>query len=548
MTPVEAATALPERAPKPGELVQVRSRRWLVEEVSQNGGQCPLVHLACADDDAQGQVLEVLWNYELDRRILSDEGWDDLASRGFDDTRFFSAFLHTLRWGSVTATDPNLFQAPFRAGIKIDAYQMEPLRKALRLPRVNLFIADDTGLGKTIEAGLIARELLLRKKAKTIVVAAPPSVLEQWKGELEERFGLVFELLDRQYFAKVRRERGFGVNPWRTHSRFLISHNLLTDPTYADPLREWLGRLLPGSLLILDEAHHAAPSSGGRYGIETKFTRAIRDLGGRFEHRLFLSATPHNGHSNSFSTLLELLDPYRFTRGVPVRGRKALADVMVRRLKEDIREIQGGFPQRVVKRIAIDDLPDHAPELELSRLLDEYRGARESRFSDTSRRTQASAGLLIVGLQQRLLSSIEAFARSLKVHRATVERQWEGAAPEAEAEVDHEADLFTSAPDADDERAALGDDAAEAEEASQIEGVTRATEAAAARTPAATAFPKRERELLDRMEAIAEEHRHEPEAKTRELIDWSARTCVRTSPRSARRRLAIHRDGTTAVF
>ena len=223
---------------------------------------------------------------------------------------------------------------------------MEPLRKALRLPRVNLFIADDTGLGKTIEAGLIARELLLRKKAKTIVVAAPPSVLEQWKAELEERFGLVFEILDRAYLTRMRRERGFGVNPWRTHSRFLVSHNLLIDPTYADPMREWLGPLLPGSLLILDEAHHAAPSSGGRYGIETKFTRAVRDLAGRFEHRLFLSATPHNGHSNSFSTLLELLDPYRFTRGVKVRGKKALEEVMVRRLKEDIREVQGGFPKR----------------------------------------------------------------------------------------------------------------------------------------------------------------------------------------------------------
>ena len=141
---------------------------------------------------------------------------------------------------------------------------MEPLRKALRLPRVNLFIADDTGLGKTIEAGLIARELLLRRKAKTIVVAAPPSVLEQWKGELEDRFGLVFEILDRAYLTRMRRERGFGVNPWLTHSRFLVSHNLLIDPSYADPLRAWLGTMLPGSLLILDEAHHAAPSSGGR--------------------------------------------------------------------------------------------------------------------------------------------------------------------------------------------------------------------------------------------------------------------------------------------
>ncbi len=142
---------------------------------------------------------------------------------------------------------------------------------------------------------MIARELLLRKRCKTIVVAAPPSVLGQWRAELDERFGLTFEILDRAYVARSRRERGFGVNPWTTHSRFLVSHNLLVDPTYADPMRAWLGDLQPGSLLILDEAHHAAPSSGGRYGIETKFTRAVRDLGGRFEHRLFLSATPPRG-------------------------------------------------------------------------------------------------------------------------------------------------------------------------------------------------------------------------------------------------------------
>jgi len=242
---------LPERAPIRGELVQLRSRRWLVEHVRYMGDDRAIVALACADDDAQGEELEVFWDYEIDRRILMDEGWADLASRGFDGPRQFAAFLNTLKWNTVTATEPNLFQAPFRAGITIDAYQMEPLRKALRLPRVNLFIADDTGLGKTIEAGLIARELLLRKKAKTIVVAAPPSVLEQWKAELDERFGLVFEILDRHHVAEVRRERGFGVNPWETHSRFLISHNLLVDPTYADPMRAWLGQMKAGRLLRL---------------------------------------------------------------------------------------------------------------------------------------------------------------------------------------------------------------------------------------------------------------------------------------------------------
>jgi hypothetical protein len=134
--------------------------------------------------------------------------------------------------------------------------------------------------------------------------------------------GWVFEILDRSYLTGMRRERGFGMNPWRTHSRFLISHNLLIDPAYADPLREWLGPLLPGSLLIVDEAHHAAPSSGGRHGVETRFTRAVRDLSGPLRVPLFLSATPHNGHSNSFSTLL--LDPYRFTRGVKFGGRMRL--------------------------------------------------------------------------------------------------------------------------------------------------------------------------------------------------------------------------------
>ena len=513
---------LPERAPERGELVQVRSRLWLVEDVRSIGDGKSIVALACADDDAQGEELEVLWDYEIDRRILEEEGWGDVASKGFDNPRHFAAFLNTLRWNTVTATEPNLFQAPFRAGITIDAYQMEPLRKALRLPRVNLFIADDTGLGKTIEAGLIARELLLRKKAKTIVVSAPPSVLEQWKAELDERFGLVFEVLDRHYVAGVRRERGFGVNPWETHSRFLVSHNLLVDPTYADPMRAWLGQMKAGSLLILDEAHHAAPSSGGRYGIETKFTRAVRDLGNRFEHRLFLSATPHNGHSNSFSTLLELLDPTRFTRGVKVRGKQALEEVMVRRLKEDIREIQGGFPKRKIVRVAVDDLPPNAPELVLSKLLDDYRTIREQRFTHTSARTQASAGLLVVGLQQRLLSSIEAFARSLETHRKTVERQWANAAAQADAELtEAQAEqLLLHAPNADDEDIGQSDDDLDALDQQAIEAVTQAVEAAAATSVGAQEQRERERGLLDAMDRVAAKHRNQPDGKDLALIDW----------------------------
>ncbi|MBD3162773.1 MAG: helicase, partial [Candidatus Eisenbacteria bacterium] len=404
--------------PSPGQVVRVRQRQYLVEETvaPPDPAQQTLVRLSCLDDDAQGQPLEILWEKEVDPAILSGESWRSLTQRGFDPPRLFSAYLHTLRWNCVTATNPRLFQSPFRAGIRLDAYQLEPLRKALQLPRVNLFIADDVGLGKTIEAALIARELILRKKVREIVVAAPPSMLLQWKEELESRFGMLFEILDKAAVARIRQERGWGVNPWSTHSRFLISHRLLIDEAYAGPLRDWLGDLRAGSLLILDEAHHAAPASGARYAIDSKFTRAIRGLAPRFEHRLFLSATPHNGHSNSFSALLELLDPQRFCRGVPVKGAKLLETVMVRRLKEDIRTIAGGFPKRTVRQIDVDGLPDDAPELRLSALLDRYRSLREERLKGETKRAQAAAGLLICNLQQRLLSSIEAFARTLRVH------------------------------------------------------------------------------------------------------------------------------------
>ncbi len=506
--------------PDQGQLVHVRSRRWLVESVERRpAGESPLVSLACAEDDSQGETLQVYWDYEPDAWILSEDGWSQISNglSGFERPRRFGAFLDALRWNCVTATDPGLVQSPFRAGIRLDAYQIEPLRKALRLPLVNLFIADDTGLGKTIEAGLVARELLLRKKVNTIVVSAPPSVLEQWQAEMDERFGLSFVILDRQYLIRMRQRRGFGVNPWKTHSFFLVSHRLLTDSNYTDSMRAWLGVRRRASLLILDEAHHAAPARSGRFGIESKFTRAIRDISGRFEHRLFLSATPHNGHSQSFSALLELLDPHRFTRGVKVR-KGALKEVMVRRLKEDIRRMQGGFPVRRVVRVEIDGLPDDAPELVLSRLLDEYRSLREERFKDSPRRARALAVLLVIGLQQRLLSSIEAFAFTFAHHMKTAERQrrdqigklGDGGTP----------DLITGTVGADDDRSTLTGAEIEAEERDQFGEATARSERGVSSSARERALWRKEAALREQMRQVAESARGVPDAKLRWLLNW----------------------------
>ena len=505
--------------PQTGQIIRLRTRTYVVEAVESvhDDPWLTQVSAACLDDDAQGEKLDVVWALETDTEILDQEAWKTLGEKGFDEPRLFGAYLHSLRWNCVTATDPKLFQSPFRAGIRIDAYQLEPLRKALQLPRVNLFIADDVGLGKTIEAGLIATELLLRRRVREVVVSCPPQMLLQWKDELESRFGLTFEILDRTYIERIRQERGFGVNPWTTFPRFLVSHRLLIDELYAAPLRDWLGNLRPGSLLILDEAHHAAPASGSRYAIDSRFTRTIRDLAARFEHRLFLSATPHNGHSNSFSALLEILDPHRFTRGVKV-VKKRLDEVMVRRLKEDIREIGGGFPKRNIVQVELSGLPPDAPELALSGLLEEYRAARETRYADATKRQRAEANLLVSGLQQRLLSSIEAFARTLKIHRRTMERLWADESVQvagAGRSVRQALDLLAESPDANDDFTQQPEEEQDRVTAAAIEQATFATAGRNERADIAL-----ERALLDRMDAIANAARGLADARVRHLVAW----------------------------
>lgn len=494
---------------EPGQIIRVRSRQYLVEEVIPSGTEAgdTRVRLACLEDDAQGDSLEVFWEREIDARVLEASSWEAVANRGFDNPRYFSAYLHALRWNCVTSTDPKLFQAPYRAGIEVKAYQLEPLRKALRMPRVNLFIADDVGLGKTIEAGLILREMLMRQKIKRVVISCPPSVVRQWKDEMESRFGLTFIVYDRDFVASKRRERGYGINPWKTHTRFIISHSLLRDEAYAAPLRDWLQDFSPGSMLILDEAHNAAPASGSRYALDSQLTRTVRDIAPRFEHKLFLSATPHNGHSNSFAALLEILDPQRFCRGVPVRSKKLLDAVMVRRLKQDLREINNAdFPKRDVIPVIIDDLPEDAPELRLSQLLQVYRKCREERLKDAAKSTQVTAMLVMTSLQKRLLSSIEAFARTLKVHRKAIERQ----AEQQPVTQQRGFALLQESSGADDDRAELDEDEVLNKEAAQMEKATQAD----------GGISKQELELLEEMTQIAEQARHQPDSKVKKLEHW----------------------------
>jgi superfamily II DNA or RNA helicase len=263
-------------------------------------------------------------------------------------------------------------------------------------------------------------------------------------------------------------------------------------------------------LLILDEAHHAAPASGQRYAIDSQFTRAIRGLSGCFEHRLFLTATPHNGHSNSFSSLLEMLDPQRFTRGVPVRP-SDLNPVMVRRLKLDLRRLGEPFPERIIEPIPLAGLPADAPELVLAHKLEAYRKLREERLARLPPGQAVRARLVWIGLQQRLLSSIAAFASTLRVHRRGLLEKGPAIAAFAET--------FVAGPQTADEEEPA--DESVATDALQLDE-DAITEAATHVGSVGATVPELKSEvgLVDDMLAIADQHRNRPDARLHWLNNW----------------------------
>jgi hypothetical protein len=513
--------------PRPRDIVLCRHRQWLVEEViaARAADEATQVRLSCLDDDNQGRALTVLWELELGARVHRPDAHGLGEIKHIDPPRQFGAYLNTLKWNMVTATDGRLFQAPFRAGIALKSHQLVPLQKALELPRANLFIADDVGLGKTIEAGLVLSELTLRQRVDFALVICPAGVTLQWRDELQRRFGMRFEVMSRAFVARRRKERGFGVNPWSTHARFIISHQLLRRPEYRDPLLAHLGERTRKSLLILDEAHVAAPATSSKYAVDSDLTKVMRDIAPRFENRLFLSATPHNGHSNSFSALLELLDPQRFTRGVTVNGDKQLQAVMVRRLKQDLREagIDDSFPERHVVQLALrhergewwvrerswnrklarydDSEPRSLGEAEPFELQLEQALARYTALVPAKGRGR----LVFINLQKRLLSSVEAFARTLRVHARAIERK--------------DAKVVELAPQSSAEDASADEEHGVDEEtlALQDEGLV------ARDSRGLPEMQGEARQLLDAMMRDAERDRMRPDAKVLALIDWMRR-------------------------
>jgi SNF2 family DNA or RNA helicase len=413
--------------PEVGQLVVVRKRPFVVMEIVPSAvspattGKVTshLLKLSSVEDDGLGEELEVLWELEPGTSIHEKSTLPEPTS--FDNPKRLQAFLDAVKWGAISQSDDRALHSPFRSGIEIDEYQLDPVVRALSMPRVNLLIADDVGLGKTIEAGLVVQEMILRHRVRSVLIVCPSSLQLQWKEEMRDKFGLEFRIIDSEAISKLRRKRGIHVNPWSHFPRLITSIDFLKRErplrSFRETLKEEAAYPRPYDLLIIDEAHNIAPSGRGKYATESMRTCAIRTLTPYFEHKLFLSATPHNGYSESFTALLELLDNQRFAR-IGNLDRKQLDAVMVRRMKNELKLRWDGrrrFAERQVKHL---EVPYTEDEKRAHHTLQEYTALRLQNATGAEERFACEFVLKL--LKKRLFSSPAAFGLTLEKHIASM--------------------------------------------------------------------------------------------------------------------------------
>ncbi len=418
--------------PTTGQVVRVRQRQYIVSSIDESSlpdevlrthtswDNQHLVTLASIEDDGLGETLQVIWQLEPGTHIIERSTLPEAI--GFDSPERLDAFLDAVRWGATVEANQKSLQSPFRSGIDLEDYQLDPLVRAVQMPRVSLLIADDVGLGKTVEAGLVIQELLVRNRARTILIVCPAGLQLHWRDQMRDKFGLEFRVVDSELMKRLRRDRGIHVNPWAHFPRLITSIDFLKQDTHFRKFRETLPAdgepRFPRTfdILIVDEAHNVAPSGRGKYAIDSLRTQAIRTISPHFEHRIFLSATPHNGYLESFTALLELLDNQRFARGVRP-NRDQLDTIMVRRLKRDIKDKweQPRFPERQLNVIEVDYTDE---ERQAHRWLRQYTDSRtRNAQSDTEK---FATEFVLKLLKKRLFSSPEAFKTTLQKHEVTI--------------------------------------------------------------------------------------------------------------------------------
>lgn len=324
----------------PGNLIRARGREWVVQSES-TPHWLRLRPLGGADDD----IIALIPELELQPVEPAAFPWPQPEQTGNHAAALLlrDALRLKLRAGG----------GPFRSfgniAVEPRGYQLVPLLMALRLTTVRLLIADDVGIGKTIEAGLIARELMDRGEIARLAVLCPPHLVDQWQNELETHFNLQAVALTSASAPRIERDIPHGVSLFDQYPVMVVSLDYIKSERH----REHFLAIAP-ECVIVDEAHACVSSGAGK---QLRFELLQRMVKDESRHLILLTATPHSGDESAFYNLLSLLDArfaalqHRSSANDPLR--QELARHFVQRRRKDIAEWQAetgdgrGFPRRM---------------------------------------------------------------------------------------------------------------------------------------------------------------------------------------------------------
>jgi len=399
-----------------GTLVSARGRDWVVLPESADD-MLVLRPLGGSDDDVAAvfPAFEDVRSAEFAPPSPDDLG-DDLAA---------GMLRSALRIGFRSGA------GPFRslAGIAVEprAYQLVPLMMALRQKTVRMLISDDVGIGKTVEAGLIASELLAQGSAQKLAVLCSPALAEQWQEELRTKFGIDAELVLASTVSKLERKLDLGQSLFDRHPHVVVSTDFIKSTRHRDDFVKHCP-----DLVIVDEAHScvvADETTSAQSQLRYELLQRVADDPER--HLLLVTATPHSGKESAFRALLGLVKPELATAELDSdAGRRLLASHFVQRKRADVRQFlstRDGLADDSLREDTVfpadREFKDETYRLSPAyrALLDDaiaYAGERVSIAGDRGKREARIAWWSAIALLRSLVSSPRAAAQTLRTRSA----------------------------------------------------------------------------------------------------------------------------------
>jgi len=331
----------PNWRPVAGGRIKVRGSVWKVQNVEPDGA-ANFLHCVGLSGITRGKSSIFIDRLEPDLELLDPANLTLIpdASSNFKKTKLY---LEAAFRSAPPATDTPLVLG--RAAIDDLAFQHAPVERALSQSRVRLLIADDVGLGKTLEAGLVTSELILRHRADRILVVTTRAMLTQFQREFWTRFSIPLARLDGAAIKRMRNAIPSNYNVFDQFDRAIVSIDTLKkDLQYRVALENsrW-------DLIIIDEAHNVAARKSAA-GSKSQRARLAELLARQTDALLLLTATPHDGSAESFASLIEMLDPTRVPDPAALR-REDIEDLVIRRFRsspEVMSAIRVHVPERMI--------------------------------------------------------------------------------------------------------------------------------------------------------------------------------------------------------